>query len=625
MFYETSLTPINMPLSELCVHTLLASRAYQNPYAIAFTAPGRHPLTYERLKLHIDYIAKTLHALGWGRNSRIAIVLPNGVDTATAVLGVSAVAVSVPLNPNYSSHEFEFDLSDLKVQALIVQAGIASPVRDVALARNIPLIELSPTSEAGIFTLVGNQRACPASSGFAGPNDLALLLHTSGTTARPKIVPLTHVNICSSAYNSSWAFELTGKDRCLNVMPLFHVHGLISATLASLAAGASVICPPGFDMAMFFPWIAEFRPTWYTGSPAVHQAVLTQASANQEIIERYPLRFVRSSSSPLSPQVMNALEAVFKAPVIEYYGMSEAASQIASNPLPPQQHKPGSVGVAAGPEIALMDGAGNLLPMERTGEIVIRGANVIQGYEGNPDANARAFTDGWFRTGDEGSFDSDGYLFVTGRLKEMINRGGEKISPREVDETLLAHPAVREAITFGVPHPTLGEDVVAAVVLQNEATILESEIREFAFMRLADYKVPSQVLFVDVIPKGPTGKPQRMALAEKLKSELKARFVGPINEVETILGRIWSEVLCLNRVGRFDNFFGLGGDSLLATMVVSRIRESFQIELPLESVFRKSTLSDLATAIEEMLLAEIKASHAEIYQAGKESRGNTSE
>jgi len=210
------------------------------------------------------------------------------------------------------------------------------------------------------------------------------------------------------------------------------------------------------------------------------------------------------------------MEETFNAPVIESYGMTEAAHQMASNPLPPKERKAGSVGIAAGPEISIMDEAGALLPSGAIGEVVIRGQNVTSGYQNNPEANASAFTNSWFRTGDQGTIDEKGYLRLTGRLKEIINRGGEKISPREVDEILLDHPAVAQAVTFAMPHEKLGEEVAAALVLKEGETSTEKEIREFAGQRLADFKVPRRVIFLDEIPKGPTGKLQRIGLAEKL-------------------------------------------------------------------------------------------------------------
>jgi oxalate---CoA ligase len=351
---------------------------------------------------------------------------------------------------------------------------------------------------------------------MAGAEDVALVLHTSGTTSRPKIVPLRHINVTASAYHVGRSLALAPDDACLNIMPLFHIHGLIAAVLSSLAAGGSVCCTPGFNAFRFFSWFDEARPTWYTAVPTMHQALLPLAARNAEIIARGRLRLIRSSSASLPPQVMAALEEAFGVPVLESYGMTEAAHQMASNPLPPRPHYPGSVGVAAGPEIAIMDDDGDLLAPGKLGEVVIRGRNVTAGYESNPEANARAFTHGWFRTGDQGFLDEDGYLRLTGRLKEIINRGGEKISPLEVDTVLMDHPAVQQVVTFGIPHDKLGEEVGAAVVLREGHALDEHGLREFAGERLAPFKVPRRVVFLSEIPKGATGKLQRIGLAGKL-------------------------------------------------------------------------------------------------------------
>jgi acyl-CoA synthetase (AMP-forming)/AMP-acid ligase II len=342
------------------------------------------------------------------------------------------------------------------------------------------------------------------------------VLHTSGTTSRPKIVPLAQRNICASAAHIATTLALEPADICLNIMPLFHIHGLMAAVLSSLAAGGSVVCTPGFNALKFFAWLDEAKPSWYTAVPTMHQTILARADRNQESIARAKLRLIRSSSASLPPQVMKALEDTFGAPVIESYGMTEAAHQMASNPLPPRARKPGSVGIAAGPEIAIMDEGGKLLARGETGEVVIRGPNVTGGYEANPDANAKAFANGWFRTGDQGFLDDEGYLRLTGRLKELINRGGEKVSPLEVDEILMDHPAVQQVVTFAMPHDKLGEEVAAAVVLRDGRTLGEGELRDFARLRLADFKVPRKIVFLPEIPKGATGKLQRIGLAQKL-------------------------------------------------------------------------------------------------------------
>jgi acyl-CoA synthetase (AMP-forming)/AMP-acid ligase II len=343
-----------------------------------------------------------------------------------------------------------------------------------------------------------------------------MLLHTSGTTSRPKIVPLSQANLAASARQIRDTLQFTERDCGLNIMPLFHIHGLIAGVLAPLAAGSQVFCTPGFNALRFFAWMDEAQPTWYTAVPTMHQAIVARAGKNADVIARHPLRFLRSSSSSMPPQVIRELEEVFHAPLIEAYGMTEATHQMASNPLPPRVRKPGSVGLAAGPEIAIMDEAGQLLPHGTVGEIVIRGPNVAAGYENNPKANAEAFTNGWFRTGDQGVLDTEGYLSLTGRLKEIINRGGEKISPREVDEILMDHPAVAQVVCFGMPHPKLGEEVAAVVVLREGAQATERELQAFVSSRAAEFKVPKKILFMAEIPKGATGKLQRIGLAAKL-------------------------------------------------------------------------------------------------------------
>jgi acyl-CoA synthetase (AMP-forming)/AMP-acid ligase II/acyl carrier protein len=590
---------------DLCISHLIETQARRAPEAVAIAAPGRTPLTYNRLNRQLDDTVKKLNAMGVRRRDRVALALPNGPEMAVAFLAVAAGAAGAPLNPAYQVEEYNFFLSDLHPKALILLSGMDSPARAAARARDIPIIELSPVleAEAGVFALAGDVRSRPVDSGFAQPDDVALLLHTSGTTSRPKIIPLTHSNICASAHNIRMALELVQSDRCLNVMPLFHIHGLIGAVLSTLAAGASVVCAPGFYAPKFFAWMEEFRPTWYTAVPTMHQAILARAASSREVIAHCPLRFIRSSSSRLPPQAMADLESVFNAPVIESYGMTEASHQIASNPLPPRRRKAGSVGLAAGPEVAVMDDAGRFLRPEETGEIVIRGANVTRGYENDSTLNESAFSEGWLRTGDQGYLDSDGYLFITGRLKEAINRGGEKISPYEVDEALMNHPAIAQAVTFPVPHGKLGEDIAAAVVLRENASATEKEIQEFAATRLADFKVPRRVIMVDEIPQGPTGKSQRAGLAEKLglraseQPDVKAVYTAPRTPVEKKLSAIWSEILGVPPVGVHDNFFQLGGDSLLATQIISRVREALQAELSFISFFATPTVASLAAAV----------------------------
>ncbi len=484
----------------------------------ALAAPGRDTLTHGGLRGQIDAAAQALARFGIGHDDRVAIVLPNGPAMASAFLGVACAASAAPLNPAYRADEFDFYLADLRAAAVIVDADNPGPAAAVARARGIPVSALSQgEGAAGIFDLAGPSAAAPIEATAPAAGDEALVLHTSGTTSRPKIVPLSHANLCASARNIRAALQLTHVDRCLNVMPLFHIHGLMAATLASLSAGGSVFCAPGFDALRFFGWLTDSQATWYTAVPTMHQAILGRASRNSDRIAASILRMIRSSSASLPPPILAELEATFGVPVIESYGMTEAAHQMASNPLPPGERKPGTVGPAAGPDIAILDEAGRIAPApDVVGEVVIRGDNATAGYENNPAANEEGFKDGWFRTGDQGVLDADGYLTITGRLKEIINRGGEKISPREVDEVLLDCPGVAQVVTFAVPHAKLGEDVAAAVVLEYGAGTTARDIRDYAAERLAPFKVPRKVVILDEIPRGATGKLQRIGLAQAL-------------------------------------------------------------------------------------------------------------
>jgi acyl-CoA synthetase (AMP-forming)/AMP-acid ligase II len=580
------------------IYQLLRTWAEVTPHAIAIVSPGHEPITYLQLFNQVDSIIKTLSETGIARNDRIAIVLPNGVELAALLLGVSCAAISVPLNPLYCENEIESYLSDVRASALVVQSGVYSPAGSVAQRHGIPVIELGsrPNAGSGLFPLRASAAVFSGRQHPPEPNDVALILHTSGTTSKPKRIPLTHRNLCASAFSVRDTLYLTSGDRCLNVMPLFHIHGLIGGLLSSLAAGASLVAIPNFDSNCFFDWIEDLKPTWYTAVPAIHQAILSCAREQVESAARSRLRFIRSSSAPLPDKIMTELEEVFKVPVIEAYGMTEASHQITSNPLPLLERRRGSVGVATHTDVAIMDEAGNFLSAGSRGEIVLRGANVTRGYE--PDeANKESFTNGWFRTGDLGYFDEDGYLFLTGRLKEIINRGGEKISPREIDETLLEHADVLQAVVFPVPHASLGEDIAAVVVVRDPRETTEASLRDYLMSRLVGFKVPACVLIVDEIPKSSTGKVRRAALVETFAERLQAGFIAPKNNLETLVANIYAHVLGVPRVGVNDNFFALGGDSLRAMQVISRVRSIFSVNLPIATLFLKTTVAQLAEEI----------------------------
>lgn len=546
----------------------------------------------------------TLNAWGIGRRDRVALVVPQGPELAAAFLALAPTAGCVPLNPSCRASEFDFFLSDPKISAVIVQSDTDSPVRQAARARAIRIIDLTSDggADAGLFTLSGAPGERSTADGFATPDDIALVLYTSGTTAQPKKVAETHHQICVRAWNTVAGLELTAQDCCLNMLSLYHEAGL-QAVYGTIASGGTLVCPPLGQHEAFFEWIEKFRPSWYNATPPTHHAILALAQHQQSIIARCPLRFIRSGAGALSPRLAEALEHAFGAPVIETYGMTETGL-ICTNPFPPRIRKMGSVGVSAGPELAIMDGAGAFATPGTTGEVAVRGPGVIQAYEGQPDATAAAFRSGWFRTGDLGVLDSDGYLFLKGRLKDVINRGGQKVTPREVEEALLTHPAVAEAVAFPLPHPTLGEDVAAAVVFRTEAAANEQELRHWAARRLTQFKVPRRIVPVAEIPTDPNGKVRRAELAAHFVTLLQTPFQSAERPLEEALTRIWAEELGVDRVGVHDNYFDMGGDSLSAARVCARAAELAGRPVPVDSLFRAPTVRELAH-----LFAEEDASH----------------
>ncbi len=483
-----------------------------DPFLPAVRTVDGFGMTYGRLRTVVEATGVSLRRMDIQAGDPVAIVLPNGPHMATAFLSVAAAATAAPLHPGLREREFRAQLEDLAARALVVSASARGESVTAARDVGVPVLELEPTSTEGDFRLVGSVGSRHADP--SAPSDTALLLSTSGTTSRPKLVPLSHANLVASAANIARTLRLAPSDAALNLMPLFHIHGLVGVLLASMRAGAEVIAAPGFQPLQFFRWLAAARPTWYSAVPTMHQAIVQRsARASMDLHDR--LRLARSSSAALPPSVLAEIEQRFECPVIESYGMTEASHQMTSNPLPPSARKPGSVGVPAGPEVAVMDGAGRLLGNGETGQIVIRGANVMRAYLRAP-AGGDAFRKGWFCTGDLGFRDEDGYYTISGRLKELINRGGEKISPREIDEAMLLHPDIKQAVAFALPHTKLGEDIAAAVVLAEGSTLTRKALRTFLSERISAHKVPREVVFTESIPKGPSGKLRRIGLAQAL-------------------------------------------------------------------------------------------------------------
>ncbi len=561
----------------------------------AITAPGESPLFYLELLALMEEAGAELQRAGISAGDRVAVVLPDGPLMAAVALSLMGHASCAPLNPAYREEEFRFYLEDLMPRAVVLEKGDDGVVAGVARELGIPVFRVQAESgAAGRFRILTIPGETAGRGNTPQADSEALVLHTSGTTSRPKMVPLSQRNLVRSALNVAATLQLSPADRGLSVMPLFHIHGLVASLLAPLAVAGSVCCTRGFQADRFLEWLRHEGISWYSAVPTIHQAVLEHLEEGSAA--GTGLRLIRSSSAVLSPIVLQRLETAFSVPVIEAYGMTEAAHQMTSNPLPPAARKPGSVGLAAGPEVVIMDPEGALLGPEERGEIVIRGANVMTGYHNNPEANHQAFSNGWFRTGDQGWLDREGYLFITGRLKEIINRGGEKIAPREIDDLLMTLPGIRQAVAFALPHPTLGEDIAVAVVAEDNG-LSEQEVRTFLFRHLADFKVPSQVVFLESIPKGPTGKVQRIGLAEKLETALRPPYEQPADEVESVLAELMAGLVARERVGRLDNFFALGGDSLKGIRLITRINEMFELELPVTTPFHHPTVAGLAAEL----------------------------
>jgi acyl-CoA synthetase (AMP-forming)/AMP-acid ligase II/thioesterase domain-containing protein len=592
---------MSLDLEGKTIFGLVKTSSLRSPKSMAIEDPDRRPLCYDELLDRLRYSVRYLNGCGLSRNDRVAVILPNGPEMAVTFLGVSSCATCAPINPQINAEELRFLLRDMRAKALVFSPGVDSRLLSVVDELGIRRIMLTPDAGlAGRYRLDGGQLV-DSGEVYASPGDTALILHTSGTTARPKMVPLTHLNLSLSARNISESLALTADDRCLNVMPLFHIHGLIGCLLSNIAVGATTICSRGYQAEEFFDLLYTLRPTWYSAVPSMHQAILIHGREGDDRVQ-HNLRFIRSCSAALPRSVMEELESFFGVPVVEAYGMTEASHQIAVNPLPPNRRKPGSVGLASGVEVSIMSEGDEMLPAGELGEVVIRGPTVTKGYEGNPEANARAFIDGWFKTGDQGYIDSEGYIFLTDRIKDIINRGGEKVSPREVDEALLSYPSVSQAVTFPMPDDRLGEEVAAAVVVKENREVTEWEIQRHVATRLSSYKVPRRLFFVDEIPKGPTGKIQRKTIAKRLMNEStieepspRTEYAAPTNEVENALVEIWSKVLKIEKIGIRDDYFALGGDSLRAEEIVTLISKRLGIRrIPIVIFIHAPTIERMA-------------------------------
>jgi len=592
----------------------IAERADQTPDAPALLAPGNQPVSFRNLTTRIARVAEALRQAGVRPGDVVAVAMPDGILLVTTLLGTLEAAAAAPLDWKLTEAEFRSRLTLLPACALLVRSTADGHAASVARTLGIPVFELDFAPDGEVIprseTPLEVSRNRNGTEESCAPETCALVLQTSGTSGEAKLVPFTHTNLQAICTGMQRGLGFHAGDRYLSIMPLHHILGFSSA-LGQLMLGGSVVCT-GFDAQRFPAWIEELSPTWYSAGPALHQAILEIAKQDPGPFRRSPLRFVRCGSGAASPALLDDLERVLQVDVINGYGLTEVGT--ATNTPPQLPRKPNSVGRTIGSEIAIMDASGTLLPPNSEGEVVLRGDAVMDGYLNDAEANRRVFRDGWFRTGDLGRMDHDGDLFITGRIKEIINRGGETIGPLEIDHALAEHPAIARAACFGVPHPTLGEDIVAAVVLRPGSRATASQIRSFLAERLSRSKVPGRIWFTDFIPVSATDKPLRDSLGKQFQTSVRAaesqESPAPQDESSASLrhriGEIWMRVLNSDLPGPEDNFFAMGGDSLSAARLLTLLEAEFQLDATLEPAkfFDSPTFFQLVSAIAARLQPE---------------------
>ena len=575
----------------------------QDPDHNALESPGCQPLTYRDLRQQLLYVVKTLNAMGFHRNDRIAIITPAGPETAVIIISVMAGFTSVPLNPQNKKQEYERYFSQLKIQAVIVQQGATTNAVGVAQEHRIPIITLIPVpGKAGRFTLEPNVSWERQEPEFATPSDISHVFMTSGTTSRAKIVPITQRQSVFAQQRNCGVLKLTPADRCLHIVPYYHGMGIGPPLLSVLIAGGTVICTREFIPSDFLHLLKTYRPTYYSAGPAIHQGILREIrKVSPAELKGNTLRFIRSGSAALPSRVRTELETLLGVPMIEAFAMSEAG--VVSVNFPSRE---GSVGMPVIENLRIIDENAQPLGPLQQGEIIVKGETVFSGYEDAPEENRTAFIDGWFRTGDLGYLDREGYLFYTGRKKELINKGGEKISPAEIDAVFMTHPSVKQAMAFRIDDPVLGEDVAAMVVLENP-DVGEEELRTYLIDRLIQFKVPKRIYIVDEIPKGPTGKLLRYVGTEQYKdgkfeegvhSQPASDAVSPeLSRNQEKILQTWKDVLVKEDLSPDDDFFRSGGNSLAAIELLIKIQRAFQLSFPPDTIYRYPTIRQQAVLV----------------------------
>jgi len=556
--------------------------------------------SYSQMNENATVISQALKSASGASSPRVCFPMPRGSSALYGFLGAIECGTCCPLDGKLRQNEFDEAYSVLLPDVVLSSEPQSIGVK-VAAAAGIAIVIYEVSSDHGNCRIIDvkpakNVRRADRLMTLTSGEAPAVLMRTSGTTAQPKLVGLTHANVLAATDTMRVAFELTESDVCITPMPLHHVHGLIAAALSALSAGSSIHCCETFSPRSFDQALRDYAPTWLTAAPALHIAMNDYYAGQNSTPSIRTLRCFRSSSAPLPPASIARLEGLYAAPLLETYGLTETASTLCSNRLPPGKRKPGSVGQAISADLKIVDPEGRELPAGQDGEVILKGPGVISEYVGTQPADA--FIDGYLRTGDIGRVDGDGYLYIVGRLKEVIKRGGHSVFPLEIDNALLDHPAVAEAVTFSIPHPTLGEDVLAAIVRKAGSVVLPSSIRESAAEVLSGYKVPTRILVVEAIPRNAIGKVMRRDVPSLLAKQLAPARIAATQPTEQILLAIWLEIIQRDDIGITDNVFEFGADPLRAEMAAAKIDQRFGVRFSLKQIFAQPTVKEQAVLLD---------------------------
>lgn len=583
---------------------LIAQQASISPDATAINSDGGSLSFAQLLQIQNDF-GNYLRNKGVEVDSKVALILSQGPTMAICALSVAQVATCVPLNPDYTSEELQNCLNQIQPILVITTRELNKKVLESHLDDKFKVIEVELTMD--FKGLIAGSVQIPTTDATSLPNTkgntIAYQLFTSGSTSQPKMVPLTHEQLLVSTQNLISSLRLSAEDRCLNMMTMFHVGGLLDLLIAPLSVGCQVFITSEIGSHTFFKVAHDFKPTYLQAVPTLLKDFLNYAeiqSLQKETIS--PLRFIRSVSAPLTIDLAQRAEAFFNCKVIEIYGMTETAGVISSNPLPPGERKISSVGVPVNEvKVQIIDSQNNPLGSNEVGKIIVKGKNVFKGYVTSQLENQSLFVGEWFITGDLGYKDEEGYLFLTGRIKDMINRGGEKISPLEIDWVIQQHPSVLEAACFAIPHKNLGEEVAAAIVLNSNNPTDKEDIQGFLASKISQFKIPRKIYFVEELPKNLGGKLQRHRLTEQFSDndEHSSTFSKEqLTTTEEAIAQVWRSVLEINEVRKYDNFFDLGGDSLRAVLLISELETTLKLKVDPRIIYEFPLLNEFTKEVE---------------------------